>query len=104
MLSFFMACIKNCCAFDANVSDLFYAAMVGSKMYKMETSKIVCSLSYDEANKLTQLAGMLLGHTAMITSDRCAVYFSNIKKNSIMCADATKEINAKNMVRYFASV
>lgn len=69
-------------------------------MYKLETSKIKCSLSYDETNKLIQLAGMLSGQTAAITSERCAIFFSNIEKTSIMCADATKEINTKNMVRH----
>ncbi|XP_020295055.1 major royal jelly protein 1-like [Pseudomyrmex gracilis] len=77
--------------------DLFYATFGGSRMYKLETSKIKCSLSYDETNKLIQLAGMLSGQTAAITSERCAIFFSNIEKTSIMCADATKEINAKNM-------
>ncbi|EGI63156.1 Major royal jelly protein 3 [Acromyrmex echinatior] len=50
----------------------------------------------NEANKETQLAGALGGQTLAITSNRCGIFFSDITKTSIMCADATKEINSKN--------
>jgi len=53
-----------------------------------------------EVNKETKLAGALGGQTVAITSDRCGIFFSDITKTSIMCADATKEINSKNKVRY----
>ncbi|XP_012063001.1 PREDICTED: major royal jelly protein 1-like [Atta cephalotes] len=78
--------------------DLYYVPFAGSKMYKTKISNLIeCSpKDINEANKETQLAGALGGQTLAITSNRCGIFFSDITKTSIMCADATKEINSKN--------
>lgn len=54
----------------------------------------------DQANKQTQLAGALGGQTTALASDRCAIFFNDLTKSSILCVDTTKEINSKNKVRY----
>lgn len=76
--------------------------MAGNKLYKIEYSKLTeCSKKdIDEANKQTQLVSALGGQTAGLTFNKCAIFFNDITKTSIMCADSTKEINSKNKVRY----
>ncbi|XP_018406493.1 PREDICTED: major royal jelly protein 1-like [Cyphomyrmex costatus] len=78
--------------------DLYYVPFAGSKMYKTKMSNLIeCSpKDINEANKETQLVGSLEGQTVAITSNRCVIFFSDITKTSVMCADATKEINSKN--------
>ncbi|XP_011684683.1 PREDICTED: major royal jelly protein 1-like [Wasmannia auropunctata] len=78
--------------------DLYYAALAGSKIYKTAISNLIeCSKKdINEANRETHLAGALGGQTAMIASDRCVLFFSDITKTSLMCADGTKEITSKN--------
>nr|XP_012227139.1 PREDICTED: major royal jelly protein 1-like [Linepithema humile] len=79
--------------------DLYYTALPGSKIYKMNISKLAeCSLSDSEANEITQLVGTLSDQTASLASEECVIFFSNIPKTSIMCADATKEINFYNTI------
>ncbi|XP_011880236.1 PREDICTED: major royal jelly protein 3-like [Vollenhovia emeryi] len=77
---------------------LYYAALAGNKIYKIEYSKLMECSGEDiaRANQRTKLAGVLNGQTAAITSDRCVLFFSDITKTSIMCADATKAIDSKN--------
>lgn len=78
--------------------DLYYTAFVGNKMYKREISEVKgCSLN--EANTLIELAAALPGQTGPIASADCAIFFSDIEKTSIICADTTKKINSQNMVR-----
>jgi len=76
--------------------------LAGNKIYKIEYLKLTeCSeKDVDQANKQTQLAGALGGQTTALTSDKCAIFFSDITKASVLCADSTKEINSKNKVRY----
>ncbi|KYN06897.1 Major royal jelly protein 1 [Cyphomyrmex costatus] len=84
--------------YGVTIIDLYYVPFAGSKMYKTKMSNLIeCSpKDINEANKETQLAGVLGGQTVAITSDRCGIFFSDITKTSIMCADAVKEINSKN--------
>lgn len=67
-------------------------------MYKTEISRIK-GCSPNKANDLIKLAATLPGLTGPITSTDCVIFFSDIEKTSIMCADTTKEINSQNMVR-----
>lgn len=86
-----------------NVLELYYGFLPGSKIYKIQVSKIIddCPLSDSEANKLIQLASTLLsGQTVSLSSEECAIFFSNILETSIMCADTSKKIISDNMVRY----
>lgn len=68
----------------------------------MEISKLMECLPEDinQINKQIQLASTLEGPTAALTSDRCVIFFSDITKTSIMCADVTKKINSENKVSY----
>lgn len=87
-----------------NILDLYYAALPGRKIYKMNISKLAeCSLSDSETNEITQLVGTLSGQTALLASEKCVIFFNNIAETSIMCADVIKEINF-NMVRYQNSI
>ncbi|KAL6265637.1 hypothetical protein P5V15_002431 [Pogonomyrmex californicus] len=82
---------------DDSIYDLYYAALTGNKIYKMEISKLIeCPSNVKQTNRQTQLAGALGSPTAALASDRCAIFFSDITKYSIMCADTTKEINPSN--------
>ncbi|KAL6265635.1 hypothetical protein P5V15_002429 [Pogonomyrmex californicus] len=75
-------------------NDLYYTAVAGYKMIKMEIPKLMeCPLNDNEINEQTQIAAMLSGQTGPITSEKCALFFSNLPQTSIMCADATKDIN-----------
>lgn len=78
--------------------ELYYTNFMGNKIYKMEYSKLMeCSeKNMNEANQKTKLVSTLESPTTMVTSDRCAIFFNDLTKTSIMCADATKEINSKN--------
>ncbi|XP_067210013.1 major royal jelly protein 1-like [Linepithema humile] len=78
--------------------DIYYSAMGRSKIHKMETPKTSKCLS-SETNALTKLAATLPGQTGPIASMDCALFFSDIEKTSIMCADTAKEINFQNMER-----
>ncbi|KYN18922.1 Major royal jelly protein 1 [Trachymyrmex cornetzi] len=80
------------------IYDLYYVPFAGNKMHKTKMSNLIECLPKDitEANKETELAGALGGQTVAITSNKCGIFFSDITKTSIMCADATKEINSKN--------
>ncbi|XP_011880237.1 PREDICTED: major royal jelly protein 1-like [Vollenhovia emeryi] len=78
--------------------NLYYAALAGNKIYKIEYPKLVqCSQKdMDKANQQTQLVAALKKPTATLASDRCAIFFNDITKTAIMCADATKAIDSKN--------
>lgn len=93
---------------NANILELYYADYPGSMIYKMDVSKLInkddCSLSNSEANELTQLVGTLSRQTVAITSEECAIFFSNVLEKSVLCADTSKEINFNNMVRYIHSL
>lgn len=68
-------------------------------------SKYECSeLNKSEANKLTQLAGMISGQTGPIASKCSALFFSNIPETSILCQDATKKFNSTNTVKYLNAI
>nr|XP_012227177.1 PREDICTED: uncharacterized protein LOC105675014 isoform X2 [Linepithema humile] len=76
--------------------DLYYASFAGNKIYKMEISKIAgCSQS--ETKALTQLAFEIPDQTSALASANCVIFFTDVKKSSVMCADTTKKINSQNM-------
>ncbi|KAL0117137.1 hypothetical protein PUN28_010168 [Cardiocondyla obscurior] len=85
--------------------DLYYAALAGSKIYQVKYSKLIQCSEKDiaEANQQTKLVGDINGQTTMLTSDRCAIFFNDIAKASIMCADITKEITSQK-VRYCSTL
>lgn len=66
----------------------------------MEMSKLIkCALTNSEATKQTQIVATLSGQTGPMASDnKCALFFSNFPKTSIMCADTSKKINSDNIV------
>ncbi|KAL0131474.1 hypothetical protein PUN28_002774 [Cardiocondyla obscurior] len=80
--------------------NLFYSSLGGNAIYKMDmcNEKECSELTRSEADKITQLAGTLSGQTAAIASKQCALFFSNIPDNSILCQDATKGFNSTNTV------
>ncbi|XP_011880239.1 PREDICTED: major royal jelly protein 2-like [Vollenhovia emeryi] len=67
-------------------------------MYKIEYSKLIqCSQKdIDQASQQTQLTNELESPTSVLLSDRCAIFFNDVEKSSITCADATKAIDSKN--------
>jgi len=73
---------------------------MGRQIYKVEISKLIECLPQDinQANRQTQSIA-LDGPTAMLASDRCALFFSDISKKSIKCVDATKKLNSIEKVR-----
>jgi len=81
------------------ILDLYYALFGGNKIYKMEISKIEMGCSQREANALAQLVVELSDQTAPLTSADCAIFFTDIAKTSVMCADTTKKINPQDIVR-----
>lgn len=85
---------------SVNVLGLYYTTLPGNKIYKIEYPKLIeCSTKdIDEANRRTQLAGALDGLATVLASDRCVIFFNDLTKTSIMCADSSKEINS-NKVR-----
>ncbi|XP_067210014.1 major royal jelly protein 3-like [Linepithema humile] len=78
--------------------NLFFAATAGHTIFTMEVSKLIkCTLTTREATKQTQVAATLSGQTGPMASEKCVLFFSNIPKTSIMCADTTKKINSDDM-------
>ncbi|XP_036145852.1 major royal jelly protein 2 isoform X2 [Monomorium pharaonis] len=77
---------------------LFYSVLAGNKMYKMENiyDQQCPELSESMTDQLTQLAGTLSGQTGPIASKKCAIFFSNIPKTSILCQDTNKVFNSTN--------
>nr|XP_012227140.1 PREDICTED: major royal jelly protein 1-like [Linepithema humile] len=79
-------------------NDFYYAATAGRTIYKMEMSKLSeCALTNSEATKQTQVVATLSGQTGPMASEKCVLFFSNIPKTSIMCADTSRKIKSDNM-------
>ncbi|XP_028045780.1 major royal jelly protein 1 [Monomorium pharaonis] len=78
--------------------DLYYATLTGCQIYKVDISKLIeCSeTDINQANKDTQ-SFAIQGPTAMLSSNKCTLFFSDVTKTSLMCMDTAKEINFKNM-------
>ncbi|XP_025992716.1 major royal jelly protein 1 [Solenopsis invicta] len=79
--------------------DLYYANIEGNKIYKTEISKLTeCEKNdINQANKQTQVR-VLEGQTLSLTSDRCAIFFNDITKTSIKCADVTNGTISKEIL------
>lgn len=72
-------------------TDLYYARLSGNAIHKVDFQKLIeCSpQDINQANKETQ-SQLIKGPTTMLASDRCALFFTDITKTSIMCIDAKK--------------
>ncbi|KYN19143.1 Major royal jelly protein 1 [Trachymyrmex cornetzi] len=83
---------------EDGILDLFYAPLAGNRIFKMNKHTLRKCPKRSEANRLTQVAGTLSGQTGPIASQNNVIFFSNIPKTAILCADTTKKFDPSNSV------
>jgi len=84
-----------------NILDLYYAPLASRSIYRLDATKIgKCLLNKAQIDQDIQLTGKLSGQTGPIASQCGTIFFSDMSRTSILCANASKRIDSNNSVSH----